>query len=283
MPTTGILLTEAWRSFRKVLPGLTVLIVVFVLLRGVTGTVDAVKLQLVTFLASFMGSGDGLAGVLVHTLPLAIAAAVATFAVKSRMLTFESPWSCVGLACIIIAGTSVGGLLRGFVPDPPSKGDSNNGHSAASLDDLAGQSTRTPLIGVRRDAEYSNSLVRPQAALLPGPMETDSILSVRTRSPLDQLGSIDWLAQPDLAKAAPRNIEPLNVLPTTGGVPGLVMKAINLVLGFLVAYQPRLFLAAVIAGGWIGWTVHHRMTSIHERVVEMSVSPGVDVEIRRAA
>ena len=91
----------------RYLPGLTVLAVVMILLRGLTGSVEAIKLQLVTLATSFLGGGDGMAGVLVHTMPLAIAAAIATFAIANRMITFESSWSIVGLAGIVIAAGGV--------------------------------------------------------------------------------------------------------------------------------------------------------------------------------
>ena len=64
-----------------------------------------------------LGAGDGLTGVLLHTLPLAIAAALATFAITSGSLKLESLTSVIVLACIILLGTSVGGFLRQFVPD----------------------------------------------------------------------------------------------------------------------------------------------------------------------
>ncbi len=67
---------QSWlRAMRKCLPGLVVLSTVLVLLRGPSGTVDAIQLQLTTFVASFLGAGDGLGAVVLHTLPLAVAAA----------------------------------------------------------------------------------------------------------------------------------------------------------------------------------------------------------------
>ena len=82
----------------------------------------------------------------------------------------------------------------------------------------------------------------------------------------------------------PREIEPLNVLPAVGGVHGAVFKAVNQLLGFFVAYQPRLFLAAIIAGCWVGWTCHRRLLYLETRgsEAEDSVSEP-EVALRRAA
>ena len=68
-------LRDRFRKFLKeFVPGLIVLVVVLVLLRGVGGTIDALRLQLVTLANSFLGTGDGLVPVLLQTLPLALAA-----------------------------------------------------------------------------------------------------------------------------------------------------------------------------------------------------------------
>ena len=101
-------------TFKRALPGGGVLITVLVLLRGFRGTADALKLQLSTFAGSFFGSSGELARVLLHTMPLAAAAAVAAFAIANRWIKFEGPGSIVGLASIVMAGAATGGFLQGW-------------------------------------------------------------------------------------------------------------------------------------------------------------------------
>ena len=95
-----LVVRKMWESARKFFPGLIVMFIVFLLMRGVSGTIEAMKLQLATFVTSLLGQGDGLSAVVVQTLPLAIAAGIAAFAVRAKLLTFDSPWSFVGIATI---------------------------------------------------------------------------------------------------------------------------------------------------------------------------------------
>ena len=90
----------------------------------------------------------------------------------------------------------------------------------------------------------------------------------KQESPIEQLRQIDWLAQPDLSKAPPREIEPLALLPQASGVPGAAARAINQLLAYFVAYQPRLFLAAMVAGSWVGWSWHRRLNKLTDDAAE---------------
>ena len=54
------------------------------------------------------------------------------------------------------------------------------------------------------------------------------------------------------------------MIPEMNGVMGLVVQALNQLMGYLVAYQPRLFLAAIVAGSWSGWSLHRRLKSLAE-------------------
>jgi hypothetical protein len=232
-------LDDIRRALLRVLTGLIVLAVVMILLRGLSGSVEAIKLQIVTLARSFLNEGDGMAGVLVHTLPLAIAAAVATFAIASLMITFESHLSILGLAGIVLIGASVGGILRRFIPDPIGQPktvrtvDSKPVHQLAQSS-LANRGIAVDPPGLKVD--LSRTISRASVS-------TD--LDVNPNSPWQQLSEIDWLAEPDLPSAPPREITRLQVLPEANSVPGAILKAINQLHGYLVADQPRLFLAAI--------------------------------------
>ena len=101
---------EAWterplvKSLVAVAPSMVVMIAILVLLRGFHGTGVALKLQLATFVKSFFGGSDELLLVSLHTLPLALSAAIAVFSVGRKWITFESMWSVVALAAIVWAG-----------------------------------------------------------------------------------------------------------------------------------------------------------------------------------
>lgn len=308
MNAIKILLADAGRLLVRMLPGLTVLLVVMLLLRGFAGTLEAAKLQTLTLLTSFLGAGEGLGGVIIHTLPLAIAAAVVTFAITARMITFESPMSCVAVALIVLAGTSVGGVFRDTVTRLTPADDDENDTVIA----LAEKQPPQPLVGRPADNSTNNlpihiglesdmdpplltrigksksevlfgaSLSRIDKPILAN-LSTVTPLPKKLRSPLQRLREIDWFAQPNLDKKPPRVIEPLHVLPEISGLHGVPLKAVNQILGYLVAYQPRLFLAAIIAGSWVGWSCRRRLEKLHEHVVEKSNEREDVLELRRAA
>lgn len=307
MNAIKILLADAGRLLVRMLPGLTVLLVVMLLLRGFSGTLEASKLQTLTLLTSFLGAGEGLGGVIIHTLPLAIAAAVVTFAITARMITFESPMPFVAVALIILAGTSVGGVFRDTVARLTPTDDDNDTVVAQ-----AEKKPPQPLVGQPADHSTNNlpihigleSNIDPPLLTRIGKSKSGVLfggslnkidkpilaklsavtpLPKKLRSPLQRLREIDWFAQPNLDKKPPRVIEPLHVLPEISGLHGTPLKAVNQMLGYLVAYQPRLFLAAIIAGSWVGWSCRRRLEKLHEHVVEKSIEREDVLELRRAA
>ncbi|MEM7474009.1 MAG: hypothetical protein AAF483_03395, partial [Planctomycetota bacterium] len=112
----------------KYAKSLSVLVVVLLLLRGPIGTWDALVLQVQTLLGSFLGTGDGLSLVVLHTLPLAGSVAIVTILVAREVLTFESFGSVVGLS-IIVAGkdhfvraTVLARMKLGGFSGPPNAG-----------------------------------------------------------------------------------------------------------------------------------------------------------------
>lgn len=270
-------LDDLRRILLRYLPGLTVLAVVMILLRGLTGSVEAIKLQTATLSTSFLGAGDGMIAVLVHTLPLTIAAAIATFAIASRMITFESSLSIVGLAGIVMIGASLGGFLRGFAPE--TKPQSQIART------IVRPASEPAVIGFVPNVKLGVHPKKPplQLAVPDAGVAVAPKLEFKPKTPLTQLGEIDWFAQPDLSNSPPQDIPPLNLLPNVGSVPGAISKAINQLLGYLVAYQPRLFLAAILAGSWVGWSWHRRLQRLAQYSADIPYDPVKPTEVRRAA
>ena len=253
-----LIIDDLRNPLKQFLPGATVVLIVMFLLRGVSGSVQAIKLQIVTLATSFLGGDDGMIGVLLHTIPLALAASVATFAIARRMIRFESPLSILALALIVILGASIGGFLRQFAPYPESQPQPPLiAVSASSQTVEPGHSLGNISIGIR-----SQKLPLDLASVMNH--TTVRQLPVRHESSIEQLRQIDWLAQPDFSKPPPSDIEPLALVPKASGVIGVAAKAINQLLAYLVAYQPRLFLAAVITGSWFGWSWHRRLQKLTE-------------------
>lgn len=253
-------LTNSLGNLGKRLPGFLVLMAVLILLRGPKGTLNALVLQVTTLLSSFLGTGDGLGAVVVHTLPLAGAAAIATLLIARKVLTFESFGSFVALASIIAGGAVVGGFLSELLPHAR--------HETATVDSEIESNSRELEFSPHSETTAMKlagyKLGEGNTATLPW-LETEGNLSLAPTiaetqpSAWQQLTKVRWLAEPKLAKVPQGKVDRLRLLPETGSVIGLVSWAINQLLGYLVAYQPRLFLAAVIAGGWMGWSMHHHL------------------------
>ncbi|MEN1680402.1 MAG: hypothetical protein AAGJ46_12485 [Planctomycetota bacterium] len=219
-------------------PGFAVLLVVLLLLKGFWGTVDALWLQAATLATSFFGGPDAVVGVLWHTLPLALSAAVVTFLVAGEWLTLDSFGSLVVVALIVLGGAALGGACR----DAAVGSDAIHGPSSAET--------------------IAEAIARP----LPPTAG-------------QRLSQVDLLAPPDFSKAPP-SIEPLKLLPEPAGVGGILCAAVNQMLGYLAAYNPRLLVASLLAGGYVGWTWQRRLARWRER---LSPIPTVKNDYARAA
>ncbi len=64
----------------------------------------------------------------------------------------------------------------------------------------------------------------------------------------------DWSAGPEQARNWRDPIPSVALLPEPGSVIGFVAKGVNQTFGYLVYYRPRLFLAALLLGVYIGWS-----------------------------
>lgn len=233
----------------RVPPSLVVLVVVLVLLHGVVGALEMLWHMAAMLLAATVGGGDGdvVSGVLWRTLPLALAAAGVTFAILNKWLATDSLNSYVGMAIIVLIAAILGN---------------------ACYEKFG---SRTVVVAV----EPAAAEVVPVPVGLPGtstqniPFRLTPAVSLGSPAPpltaWQRLLAVRWLAKPDLSRA-PQPVEPLNIVPKGPGIYGGVGGAINQLLGYLVDYEPRLFLASIVAGSFFGWRMQRRVAIAHAAV-----------------
>ncbi|MEM8864374.1 MAG: hypothetical protein AAGF31_02375, partial [Planctomycetota bacterium] len=149
-------------------------------------------------------------------------------------LRFTSFGSVVLAAVIVLVGACVGGELRdGSLPTKAGEGEIHG-----------------PIAGLVGSSSLAGGSMSEDIA---GTKQTSDVAIDERR-----LRDIDWLKAPDFAKA-PAKIQPIGLLPKLSGAFGIVCQAGNQLLGYLVAYNPRLFLAAMLAGGYLGWAWQRRV------------------------
>jgi len=257
-------LSDEVAVLRAAIPGGLVFVVVMLLLRGYGGTVEALRQQVLLFAHSFLGGEDGMLPLLFHTLPLAIAAAIATFGISAGWIRFESVWSIVALGVIVIGGATIGGVLHGHMLPQPEK---------------VPQVDHTPIV---LRGSITGPSIRSESTL-PSAVTVGLQKVQPSKSAVEQLAGVDFTAVPDLNQPPPSKIEPLELFPKSGGVLGIITMAINQLLAFVVAYQPRVFLAAVLAGSWNGWKWQRRLATLAHHVSQSADELPEPIRLDRAA
>lgn len=232
--------------WRRVPTGLWVVVALQFLLHGPRQAVVALWNQAVSLLAAFLGGEGVVLAVLGQTAPLAVATAVIVFACRQQWITFESTWSLLVCAGILISGASIGAELRGFLQRT-----------------LPGQEHK--------------ALASADAVESPPGSVTLGWLMQRTHPKTNQLGAHDaWRAATNweyitalgAGERWPDRVPRVALLPEQGSWLGIVGKAANQLLGYLVFYRPRMFLAALLVGGYLGWAWHRHYTRAEEQVIE---------------
>lgn len=267
------------RKRASLLPGAVVMAVVLLLVHGFMGTGEVLLRMIGQFLASLFGGGDGdaVSGVLWRTLPLGLSAAVAAFAVSSRWLDLTSMFSYVWIAIIVLFGTAAGNACyEAFAPKqvivthnltaPPRPDETVNGYAKRLYD-----------MNKKAGIELS-VLVPPEDVGLAG-LATPTIMPTKP-SAWERFSKLNWLEKPDLSRK-PQPVEPLFEV-KVGGIWGWVCQAVAQLLGYVVDYQPRLFLASVIAGSFMGWRLQRRLVTA-QAVVTGDFTELTDTEIERLA
>lgn len=239
---------EKIRQRLHVPPGIVVLIVVLVLLYGFTGAVMAVFDMAMTLLAALVGGGDHdvVGSVLWRTLPLAIAAAGVTFAMCNRWLTPGSLNSYIGMAMIVLSGAIVGNACY-------ERCGSRSVVIASEPDVNAAMPTPVGLADDSALPLVQSLQLTPTVKVAAAPAPPNA---------WQRLAAINWLGKPDLSRD-PQPVEPLRVVPKGPGIYGGVGGAINQLLGYLVDYEPRLFLASIFVGSFVGWRLQRRVAIAH--------------------
>ena len=181
------------------------------------------------------------------------------------------------VALIIVGASSLGGFLRDLAP-PIQPPDYLVGKEKKAQASRVAEATSAPQPAAPRQSwpaatgPVYSSIVEPAEPLNLAPRGEGDGLRLPMSLPkgsspaLASLHAsaaprqrVDWFGPPDLKRNPPRKIAPLQLIPEPGGVLGLLARAVNLLLAYFVSYQPRLFLAAVLAGGWIGWCWHRHL------------------------
>ena len=92
----------------------------------------------------------------------------------------------------------------------------------------------------------------------------------------------DWRYVTGLGAAErwPDRVARVALLPEGGSWFGVVGQGVNQLLGYLVFYRPRLFLAALLAGGYLGWALNRRYEWAHDKAISWRIEQSV---YRRAA
>ncbi|QDU55609.1 hypothetical protein [Aeoliella mucimassa] len=262
--------TKFLRQHVRLPASVVVLLVVLVLLYGVRGACTVVWGMLVAMAAALLGGGDEqvVAGVVWRTLPLALASAGVVFAVRSRWLTLDGIQSYLAVAAIVLGAAAVG----------------NACHE---------QSSRSvAVLAVKTDEDSSSRQQSPAKPVgLPSlnqgqgmafDLAGDAALQADVQpSSWQQMGAIRWFAKPDLARQ-PQPIPPVRLFGEGPGVLGWIGSAVNQLLGYLITYEPRLFLASLVAGGFVGWQLHGRVSKANAVIADL-VSGNSDENVTRKA
>ncbi|TWU45893.1 hypothetical protein Q31b_10690 [Novipirellula aureliae] len=212
--------------------GLIVLVFVAFLLKGPVGALDAFWQYTKSLLTSFAGGEDLLIEVLCQTIPLTLSIAIIAYLFRGGWLHFRSSTAVSICSIVIVVATWFGGQLRRSIENddvamPPRM--SNRSLTAVSLRELS----------VKRDdfREYSNG---------------ESISLGEALKVITDNRSMNQKNEPSRQGAVPR----VSLFPESGGILGTTARALNQVLGYFVSYGPRLFLAAVVLGIYIGCRLH---------------------------
>lgn len=240
--------------WRRVPPVVWVVLTLLVLLHGPRGACWAVLEQAWSMISMLFGGDQVVLAVLSQTAPLALATALIVFLYCREWITFESMWSVLASAGILIGGASLGAELRGVMQRalPQVAKQTEDGRPVGGGDmTLTSLTIRARLHGGR----------------LPAAEAWRALTNWRYVSELG--ASADW----------PERIPRVALLPEGTTWFGVVGRGVNQLLGYLVFYRPRMFLASLLAGGYLGWAWHRRLEWASDRAIDWTHERA----IRRAA
>ncbi|MGI9457719.1 MAG: hypothetical protein ACR2NU_14230 [Aeoliella sp.] len=285
MSALDTLYEHAHRRLR-VLPGLIVLAVVLVLLHDVSGAIESLRELIADFLTAIVGGGDhaAVANVLWRTLPLSLAAGGVTFVVANRWIRPGSSHSYVWVSLIVLAGAIVGNACyekfgsQTVVIAEPTTSLPQDRSIAKNL--ILKPSTLAQAVPATNNEDAPPTTLAKALALADEPRIEVAAVRVQPNA-WHRIAAIRWLDKPDLSRK-PKPVEPLEIVPHGPGIFRGVSGAINQLLGYLVDYEPRLFLASIIAGSFVGWRLQRRVVVAHA-VVSGDFSELSEGEVERLA
>ena len=228
-------------TLHQVPNGLVVLLAVALLLQGPVGAFEAFRDYTVDLAGAIFGGEKLYRQVLGQTAPLAFAFAAITFLTRGGWLTWTDSTSIVVVGILVLGATWVGGNLRETV-------SRRSVVSSAAPKGIPDSVRGKAVLGAVDDRLSSES-------------SPDDVIPVSVA--VTRLIDFDAAADEDSSQRWSDPVPRVALLPEPGSVVGIVARALNQLFGYLVAYGPRLFLAASLVGIYIGWTWY----PIYQRLV----------------
>jgi hypothetical protein len=243
-------------------------------MHGFHGTVSALVMIATHFLASLVGGGDLaiVTSVLWRTLPLALSAAIITFAIRSEWLHLTHGWSYLWMLAIVTGGAIVGNAVHETMLERDGNLVGADDSKIRALGEGAGDRELGSEVG-GQGPEAGATTLAPVATLADG--TKIGVGSVR------EPRKLSWFAPPDLSQP-PGPVAPLFEVEKGQGIVGIILGAISQLLGYLFAYQPRMFFAAILAGSYIGYRIQQRFATV-KAVVTGDLSDLSTSQIHRLA
>ena len=222
-------------ALHRIPNGVLVLLTVALLLQGPAGTVDAFWNYTKNLVGTLFGGEDLFWEVLCQTAPLTLASAAIAFAIRCRWISPRDLTCWLAISVVVLTATWFGGELRSF---------NAKSHRQATLGlDVTASSKRSQVPVTLASVELpSDRTVEPR----------DNIsLAEAIRIVADMGGAATEVRHHHWSDDIPRVI----ALPGEGEtVFGMMARGINQLLGYFVVYGPRLFLASVLLGCYLGWS-----------------------------
>ncbi|MCA9241716.1 MAG: hypothetical protein KDA37_16010 [Planctomycetales bacterium] len=242
--------------WRRVPAGVYVAALLLLILHGPRGAVLALLLQAWRLAATFFGGDEVVSAVLSQTAPLALAMALVVILYRTEWITFESIWSVIACSAILLGGASAGAELR------------------ALLERVLPADDRQTLVGVTpEEAPSGISLAWLNART------NHRTNQIAARDALAAMSDWDYVSGLGASDQWPDRVPRVALLPEHGSWLVVVGRGANQLLGYLVFYRPRMFAAALIAGGYLGWAAHRRWLWAEAKVDEYRTL----ARVRRAA
>ncbi len=227
---------------------LLVLVAVALLLQGPVGAFEALWGYTRDLVRAIFGGEDLLLQVLCQTAPLSLAVSAIVFSFRCGWFTLSSPLSVFASSVLLLSGTWIGGELRSTMSSVTAlvQSAATDSPTAKALLPVSARG-ETPVWlsdhSLSKMSEASEDAESDSASDTISVAQAFAILSDFQTVATD--GSHHRWNQP---------VPKVALIPESESLWGFVAKAINQLLGYFVIYRPRLFLAAILLGSYIGWS-----------------------------